>query len=383
MVTIRDVARTAGVSIKTVSRVLTGNGYASAATRAQVERAAKKLRYVPNRIASSLASGHTLSIGMIVPDISSAYFSEVALGAETTATKAGYNLILCNTDGRPEQEKHLLHYLHQARVDGVLVASVRSADTDLLPALKRHPAFVSINRPFPPKLGGNIVSDHVKGMFAAIEHFARLGRRTIAFMAGPEHSYTADERMRGFLQAMKTVNLPIHPALIIPNAANYENGYRNQYEWFNSVDAGSMRWHELRATLGVRGALALLTAQPAVDAIACFNDQFAFGALRACAQLGRRVPDDVAIIGCDDIPLASQVTPTLTSQHIQRYEIGKCAVQMLIERINGNRHQDTIVFPHELMIRASAPAVIAKELLIRLSAHQRSDENPSGSVRYV
>ena len=112
MVTIRDVARTAGVSIKTVSRVLTGNGYASAATRAQVERAAKKLRYVPNRIASSLASGHTLSIGMIVPDISSAYFSEVALGAETTATKAGYNLILCNTDGRPEQEKHLLHYLH-------------------------------------------------------------------------------------------------------------------------------------------------------------------------------------------------------------------------------------------------------------------------------
>ena len=107
MVTIRDVARTAGVSIKTVSRVLTGNGYASAATRAQVERAAKKLGYVPNRIASSLASGRTLSIGMIVPDISSAYFSEVALGAETIATKASYNLILCNTNGRPEQEKQV------------------------------------------------------------------------------------------------------------------------------------------------------------------------------------------------------------------------------------------------------------------------------------
>jgi LacI family transcriptional regulator len=356
--TIHDVARAAGVSAITVSRVLTGNGYASAATRAQVERAAKKLAYVPNRIASSLASGRTMSIGMIVPDISSAYFSEVALGAETTATKAGYNLILCNTNGRTDQEKHLLSYLHQARVDGIIIASARSTDTELLPALKRHPAFVSINRPFPPKLGGNIVSAHAKGMIAAIEHFVRLGRRTIGFMAGPEHSYTADERMRGFRWAMKTFDLPTNPALIIPNAANYENGYRNQYEWFNSVDAGSMRWHELRAALGVRGALALLSAQPQVDAIACFNDQLAFGALRACAQLGRRVPHDVAIIGCDDIPLASQVTPALTSQHIQRYEIGKRAVQMLIERINGSRHQDTIVFPHELIIRASAPAVV-------------------------
>jgi LacI family transcriptional regulator len=361
MVTIRDVAKTAGVSIKTVSRVLTGNGYASAVTRTKVEAAAKKLGYVPNRVASSLATGRTMSIGMVVPDISSAYFSEVALGAETTATKAGYNLILCNTNGRPEQEKHILSYLHQARVDGVIIASPRSTDTDLLSALKRHPAFVSINRPFPPKLGGNIVSDHARGMFAAIEHFVRLGCRTIGFMAGPEHSYTADERMRGFRQAIKSFDLSINSALIIPNAANYESGYRNQYEWFNSVDAGSMRWHELRATLGERGALALLSAQPKVDAIACFNDQFAFGALRACAQLGRRVPNDVAIIGCDDIPLASQVTPSLTSQHIQRYEIGKRAVELLIERINGERQQETIVFPHELMIRASAPAVIAKE----------------------
>ncbi|MCI0477838.1 MAG: LacI family transcriptional regulator [Anaerolineales bacterium] len=358
MVTIREVAQAAGVSIKTVSRVLTGNGYASAATRAQVERAAKKLGYVPNRIASSLASGHTMSLGMIVPDISSAYFSEVALGAETTATHAGYNLILCNSNGRPEQEKHLLNFLHQARVDGVIIASPRSTDTDLLPALKRYPAFVSINRPFPPRLGGNIVSDHAKGMFAVIEHFIRLGRRTIAYMAGPEHSYTADERLRGFRAAMKKFDLPINRALIIPNAANYENGARNQYEWFNSVDAGSPRWHELRATLGVRGALALLSAHPKVNAVACFNDQFAFGVLRACAQLRRRVPDDVAIIGCDDIPLASQVMPTLTSQHIQRYEIGKRAVQMLIERINGARHQETVVFPHELIIRASAPAVM-------------------------
>lgn len=357
MATIRDVARAAGVSIKTVSRVLTGNGYVSAKTRAQVERAAKQLGYVPNRVASSLVTGRTMSIGMIVPDISSAYFSEVALGAETAATRAGYTLILCNSNGRPEQEKHLLNFLYQARVDGVIIASPRSTDTELLPALKRFPAFVAINRPFSPKFGGNIVSDHYGGMCAAIEHLVRLGRRTIAFMAGPEHSYSAEERLRGFLDAMKRFDLPINSDLIVPNAANYENGARNQYEWFNSVEAGSLRWHELRATLGVRGALMLLSAHPNVDAIACFNDQFAFGALRACAQLGRRVPEDVAIVGCDDIPLASQVIPALTTQHIQRYEIGKCAVQMLIERINGTRQQETIVFPHTLIVRASAPAV--------------------------
>ncbi len=95
-----------------------------------------------------------------------------------------------------------------------------------------------------------------------------------------------------------------------------------------------------------------------MDGIVCFDDQTAFGVLRACVQLGRRVPEDIAVIGCNDIPLAVQATPTLTTQRIPRYQIGKRAAELLIERINGNRRQDPVVFPHELIFRASAPAIV-------------------------
>ncbi len=356
-ITIREVARAANVSIKTVSRVMSGNGYASGKTRGKVERAARRLGYVPNRIASGLASGRTMSIGMVMPDIASVHFAEVALGAENAAAKAGYHLILSNTTGSLEQEKHVLHFMHQTRVDGIIMAGARLPDSDLLHALAQYPAFVSINHPIPPDLGGNITSEHAKGIGMAVAHLVRSHRRVIAFMAGPVNSYTAKERMRGFRQAMKTFDLPIHRDLIVPYETNYGDGFRSQWEWFNAADVGSAQWNERRATLGSRGACALLTAHPEVDAIVCFDDQTAFGALRACAQLGRRVPDDVAIIGCNDIPLASQVTPTLTTQRIPRYQIGKRAIEMLIERINGHRDQEPVVFPHELIFRQSAPAV--------------------------
>lgn len=357
MATLKDVARAAGVSVMTVSRVLTGDGYASERTREKVERAARRLGYVRNQIASSLVTGRTMSLGMIVPDISAVHFAEIAFGAETTANKAGYFLTLCNTNGDLDQEKHSLNFLHQARVDGVIMAGARLPDAELLPALTQHPAFVSINHPVPPNLGGNVISEHAQGMFASVEHLARLGRKTIAFMAGPKHSFSASERMRGFRQAMHAFDLSIDPELIVPDEANLEEGFQSEYEWFNSANPGSARWSQLRTQLGERGAYGLLTNHARVDAILCFNDNLAVAALRACIKLGRRVPDDVAIIGCDDIPLAGQVTPTLTTQRVPRYEMGKRAVQLLIERIEGTSRQETVVFSHELVLRESAPAL--------------------------
>ncbi len=357
MTTVKDVARVAGVSTMTVSRVLTGNGYVSEGTRTKVEHAVRRLGYVRNQIASSLATGRTMSLGMIVPDISAAHFSEMAFGAETTATKAGYILTLCNTNGTLDQEKHALSFLQQARVDGIIMAGARLPDSELLPALAQHRAFVSINHPVPPELGGNVVSKHAQGMYPAVEHLVKLGRKRIAFMMGPKPSYSAKERMRGFLQAMKAFGRTVDPELIVPDEANLEDGYRSEYEWFNSAGPGSARWSELRTQMGERGAFGLLTVHPEVDAIVCFNDNFAVAALRACVKLGRRVPDDVAIVGCDDIPVASQVTPALTTQRIPRFEMGKRAVELLIGRIDGERQQKTASFPHEFIVRASAPAL--------------------------
>jgi LacI family transcriptional regulator len=360
MVTIKDVAKTAGVSVKTVSRVLTGNGYASAATRAHVERAAKKLGYVPNRIASSLATGRTQSIGMVVPDIASLHFAEIALGAENAAMQVGYHLILCNTSGSLENEKHVLDFLHQTRVDGVILAGARLPDAELESALAQHPAFVSINHPFVAKHGGNIVSEHAKGMVMAVEHVVKSNRRVIAFVAGPKHTYSGRERLRGFRLAMKKCDRPIQSDLIVGYETNYGEEFPSQWEWFNAVDVGSAQWNERRAMLGSRGARRMLLAHPDVDAIVCFDDQMAFGVLQACAELGRRVPDDVAVVGCNDIPLAIQITPKLTTQRIERYQMGKRAVEMLIERIQNHRTQDLVVFPHKLIFRESAPAIVGE-----------------------
>jgi len=354
-VTIHDVARAAAVSAITVSRVLSGNGYASAATRSKVERAANKLGYVPNRVASGLASGRTQSIGMVVPDIASVHFAEIALGAEHAAMNAGYHLILTNTTGNLDHEKHVLQFLHQTRVDGVILAGARLPTDDLQSVLEQHPAFVSINHPLTAKRGGNIVSEHAQGMVMAVEHVVKSNRRVIAFVAGPKHSYTARERLRGFRQAMKKFDRPIQSDLIVEYESNYGGEFSSQWAWFNAVDVGSVQWNERRAMLGSLGARKMLQAQPKVDAIVCFDDQMAFGVLQACAELGRRVPDDVAVVGCNDIPLAIQVTPKLTTQRIERYQIGKRAVEMLIEQLNGTSHPDPIAFPHELIVRASAP----------------------------
>jgi len=356
MVTIKDVARAAGVSTQTVSRAISGKGYIAAATLAHVQDAIHRLGYTPNRVASSMATGHTRSIGMIVPDISYSFFPEIVLGAETAAREAGYNLILCNTAEDDDQERRVIAFLHEARVDGLILGGARLPDSGLLAALAVHRHFVSINHPVPPELGGSVRSDHVRGIALAVDHLIQCGRRAIAYMAGPEHVYAAQERRRGFVWAMTEAGRAPDPALIVPYAANLIEGRWTLREWLAAGEAGAAAWHEARATLGRRGARDLLRDRPDVDSIICYDDQIAVGALQACAELGRRVPDDIAITGCNDLPIASQVTPRLTTQRIPRYQMGVAAAEMLIERINGDTARGEVVFAHQLIVRESAPA---------------------------
>lgn len=353
MVTIREVASAAGVSAQTVSRAISGKGYVAAATRARVDDVARRLGYTPNRVASSMVTGRTMSIGMVVPDISYSFFPEIVLGAETAARQAGYNLILCNTAENDDQERRVIAFLHEARVDGVIMGGARLPDSELLAA---HRHFVSINHPVPPESGGSVRSDHMRGIALAVDHLVQCGRRMIAYMAGPEHVYAAQERLAGFLQATREVGRQSDPTLIVPYSANLADGRRTLREWLAAGEAGAEAWHEARATLGRSGALQLLRDRPDVDSIICYDDQIAVGALQACAELGRRVPDDVAITGCNDLPIASQVTPRLTTQRIPRYEMGATAARLLIERINGCSTCHEVVFQHQLIVRESAPA---------------------------
>ena len=241
------------------------------------------------------------------------------------------------------------------------MGGARSPERDLLLGLARHRACVSINHPIPPELGGNIRSDHAGGMVQAVEHLLRYGRKTIAYMSGLERAFAEQERLRAFMQTMLGAGRALHQELIVPYSASFEDGYHTLYEWLDSVDAGSAQWSEMRARLGVRGAYRLLAGHPEVDGIVCYDDQLAFGVLQACAQLARRVPEDVAVVGCNDLPLAGQVSPALTTQHIPRYQMGAAAAKMLLDCIEGGQPLGEKVFPHRLVVRDSAPARQYKE----------------------
>lgn len=355
MATMSDVARAAGVSKQTVSRVFCGRGYVSAEARARIEQAARTLGYVPNRVASSLSTGQTKTIGIVVPDITSIYFAETVTGAEHAARKAGYNTILCDTSEVSAEENDLLNLLYAARVDGVIVVSPRLDEAELLPALAQHRAAVTINRPLPPQLAGDVHSDHAGGTACAVQHLARSGCRTVAYMAGPARAYAARERLRGFVQGMKDAGLTLRPDLIVPYLGYVDESVRDQGELLRSLQAGSPYWRDVHHTIGHLGALGLLSNHPEVDGLICYDDGYAIGALRACRELGRRVPDGVAIIGCNDIPLIEHLTPSLTTQRVPSYQMGAKAAEILIERIVG-RCPEPAVFVHELIIRESAPA---------------------------
>lgn len=325
-VTLADVAKRAGVSAMTVSRVVNDRYGVSEPTRERVERAIQELGYRPNTLARGLRANNSSTLGLLVPDITNPYFPEIVRGAEDTALEAGYTVFLSNVIEDTRREAAALRALGERRVDGVIVCSPRLPQARLHALLRHHPAAVVINRPTPVGVAGSVRLDHQHAMRAAVAHLHALGRRRIGVLAGPERSHAARERVRGIELAAHDLELDIPQGRIVRLAPTVEGG--------------------------AAGAAALLTRE-ALDALLCFNDLVAAGALQACAASGRRVPDDVAVVGHDDIAFARMFHPALTTLHVPKYDIGVNAMRILLDRIEGrNRHAEVIVRP-ELVVRAS------------------------------
>ena len=324
-----DVAREAGVSLMTVSRALNGKDGISDVTRHRIQTVVERLGYRPSGIARGLVTKRTGTLGLVVPDNSNPYFSEVARGVEHAAYARGYNVFLCNTEEDPQREKIVLQSLTEKLVDGLVVCSPRLHDEELQTLLDYFPASVLINRVIESQTTLSIRADDENGARLAVRHLIQRGHRAIGMMAGPERSFSGRIRQRGYL------------------ATFAEAGLAHDADWIQPclpmVDASHA------------AALDLLNRHPNLTALFCFNDLVAVGALKACEQLGRRVPEDVAIVGFDNIPLASLVTPALTTVHIPRYEVGQQAADMLLEQIDGTTIDSLTVLPVELVIRASAP----------------------------
>ena len=325
-----DVAREAGVSLMTISRVINDKGEVSPATRLRVLGVIDRLGYRPSGIARGLATRRTGTLGLVVPDIANPFFSDVARGAEDRAYAEGYNVFLCNTGESLQRERSALQSLEEKRVDGLVLCSSRLDEAELRAALDPYPAVVLVNRRLEGCDAGAVLTDDAAGARIATQLLLEAGHRAIGFLAGPPASYSGRQRSRGYRAALDAAAVVYNPAWA--------------RHCSSEVEGGREMTHELLAN--GEGPTALI----------CYNDLVAIGALQACSELGRKVPDDLAIVGSDDISLAALVTPSLTTCRVPRRELGAQAMRLLLDRIQGSREAcEAIVLQPELVVRASAP----------------------------
>jgi LacI family transcriptional regulator len=319
MPTISQVAKAAGVSRATVSRTFTRPELLSAETIKRVRAAAEKLGYVPNPVARALSTGRAGNIALIVPDIANPFFPPLIRAAQALADQAGYAVFLGDSDEQPEREDVLLTKM-AAQVEGFILASPRLNEERVRAHAARRP-LVLINRDIEglPR----VLMDVSSGIAAAIEHLASLNHRHIAYVSGPPASWANQQRQYAAIRIAE--NLGIHLTAIPAHHPNYEAGQR---------------------------AAAELARLP-VTATVAFDDLVAQGIMAGLADLGWRIPQDMSIVGFDDV-LASTTYPPLTTVAAHSADAGRQAVELLTELLGKGMVQDErIVIPTELIIRAT------------------------------
>jgi LacI family transcriptional regulator len=307
VVTIRDVATRAGVSSTTVSHVINDTRPVSADLRSRVEAAMAELGFQPNALARSLRRKRTHTLGLIVPDSANPFFAEVGRGIEDTSFANGFSVILCNSDGDPARELLYMDLLVQKQVDGVLF--VPTGDQARLAATlrTRNIPVVVIDRDVPDAPIDRVHIDNVAGGYLATRHLLDLGHRRIGYIGGPPHLSPVPHRNAGYRQALQEAGLTVDEGLVIDG---------------NFRDVG-----------GYEGAQALLALADPPTAIFAGNDLMAIGALAASREAGVAVPDELSIVGFDDIHLAGYINPPLTTIAQPKYELGVIAAELLFARL--------------------------------------------------
>ncbi|WP_204516537.1 LacI family DNA-binding transcriptional regulator [Brevibacillus fulvus] len=321
MATIRDVAKLAGVSVATVSRVINQNGYVTKDTEQKVRKVIELLHYEPNAVARGLAGKQTGTIAFILPDISNPFFPEVARAVEDVAQAHGYTVILCNSDDEGHKERSYIEVLKKKYIDGIIFASNTMGQEDMqkLYHIDDLPV-VALDRAPTNQTCSVIRSKNYAGAQMAVNHLLSIGCRKIAHIYGPPQFVTARERLAGYQELVK--KFPWYsPDLMVPGNFHLDGG--------------------------MKAAEQLLRAHPDVDGIFAGNDLMALGALKTMSRLGIRVPEQISICGFDGIALTAVTEPELTTIAQPIYEMGATAARVLIEKIQGN---DTNAQEYELEV---------------------------------
>ncbi|TLS38382.1 LacI family DNA-binding transcriptional regulator [Pseudalkalibacillus caeni] len=308
MATIRDVAKAAGVSVATVSRVINKNEYVNKETEQKVIVAMQELHYEPSSLARGLAGKKMNTIALMIPDISNPFFPGLARGVEDVAQQYDFNVFLCNSDDLAYKEKSYLEILRKKSIDGLIIISNNVNEEELEPLRMANIPVVLLDRPFNEQNYSVVRSNNRNGAIMAVEHLLAIGCKKIAHIAGPEKFVTARERRLGY------------------------EGIVSQYSWYTP----SLIEHANFDIEGGKQAVTKLVANNTdIDGIFAGNDLMALGALKQLIKLGKNVPDDIALCGFDGISLTELTQPEITTIQQPIYEMGAAAALTLIKKLKG------------------------------------------------
>jgi LacI family transcriptional regulator len=326
--TIRDVARAAGVSVATVSRVFNNSGPVHEETRARVREVAGALRYSPNSAARSLITAKSNTIGVLLPDLYGEFFSEVIRGIDQTAQQDGYHVLVSSSHETQERIEGAIRAM-RGRVDGLIVMSPDIDGPTLAANLPESLPVVLLNCAVDGTSYDAISVDNFGGAYAMVRHLLSTGGTRVAIITGSSRNYDARERLRGYRAALR------------------DAGAEQQEGWEIAGD--------FTETGGYRAARALAALSPRPTAVFAANDAMAIGALSAFREVGLQVPEDIAVAGFDDIPMARYMSPPLTSVHVEISELGARAMGVLLAAVHEkNRHErQRVVLPTTLVVRQS------------------------------
>ncbi|MEN3183741.1 MAG: LacI family DNA-binding transcriptional regulator [Atribacterota bacterium] len=331
MASIKDVARLAGVSASTVSRVINKRGKTSKETEEKVWKAIEALQYRPNLLARGLRSQKTKLLGLLVPDIDSPFFARLAKYIEEAAYQRGYNLILCNVGEDPKKEKDYLEVLIQRKVEGIIFPRV--SDESLLfriPHLSRIP-YVILDRTLEKEEAPTVKLDNIAAGILAATHLLKLGHRKFACITGPQKIGVSRERLEGFLTTLTQAGIPPEDVVIV------EGDFR--------IDGGR------------KGMEKILSHLSPPFALFCMNDMMAFGAIQVAKEKNWQVPGDISVVGLDNNPLCEVFSPPLTTVAQPFDQIAKLGITLLCKLIEGKRvrKRSMTVSPYLVIRQSTAP----------------------------
>ncbi len=338
--TLRDVAKLAGVHPATASRALNAETRAlvAADTVRRVEQAAAALDYRPDRLARSLKTGHSATVGVVVPDLTNPLFPPIVRGIEEGIEARGYVALVANTDNDEQRERRVVEEMRDRAVDGIVFATARRHHPLLVECASAGMPLVLVNRVSDEVDLASVSADDESGARLAVEHLVALGHRLIGHVAGPQHLSTGIARLRGFRSALAAAGLDPEAAPVASSRS------------YSPVE-------------GARCAAELLARVPLPTAIVAANDMLAVGALRALRAAGLRCPGDVSVVGFNDVPFMDLLDPPLTTVRLPHYEIGLAAAELMLARIDDpGRAPEAVELPARLVVRSSCGAPRCRSL---------------------